>query len=450
MARHAPNARLAALLAEAGWSAGELARAVNAQGMAHGVALRYDRTAVAHWLAGSRPRAPVPALAAAALSRHTGRLITAHDTGLAQTPQAYIPSLHTWPGEADPVKHLVVLTRGDTDPTHRTLLAQSVYTLAAVTVPTWPYDHRMLPVTDGSRASTADVQMLRDMPQVFADLSERHGGAHARSALAMYLADDVSRLLTAPGPLHRELLTVSAQLAHLLAAMTDEAGHPGLAQRYYHTALSLARDAGNRSAYAVTLRAMSTQASRLGHPRYALHLANAAVDTAGSTATPATLAFLLIQRALARAHDQQRHAALADLTAAEMHHERASSPPGPFTAYPRAGLDYQRAQTLFSLGYDTDALAALHASARHRPVGQRRTFALTHATLADALLRTGHLEEACTHWHHFLDHYPHLRSAQIDRALTRLHAGLTPHRRQRHAAAVRERAHTLTDLPTPR
>ncbi len=58
--RRVANAWLGDLLAEAGWSGAELARAVNALGTLHGLALRYDRTAVAHWLSGTRPRRPVP------------------------------------------------------------------------------------------------------------------------------------------------------------------------------------------------------------------------------------------------------------------------------------------------------------------------------------------------------------------------------------------------------
>ncbi|GAB3949668.1 helix-turn-helix domain-containing protein [Streptomyces sparsus] len=87
MARRERNHRLAALLAEAGWSAADLARTVNALVVAQSVALRYDRTAVAHWLTGSRPRPPVPDLVALAFSRRCNRLVTTADTGLTQTSQ---------------------------------------------------------------------------------------------------------------------------------------------------------------------------------------------------------------------------------------------------------------------------------------------------------------------------------------------------------------------------
>ncbi|WP_208638211.1 hypothetical protein [Streptomyces murinus] len=77
-----PNQALRILLAEAGWSGARLAREVNALGAAQGTPYHYDRTTVAHWLTGSRPRPPVPQLVAQALSRRLDRRVRAEDTGL--------------------------------------------------------------------------------------------------------------------------------------------------------------------------------------------------------------------------------------------------------------------------------------------------------------------------------------------------------------------------------
>ncbi|MFE7119642.1 hypothetical protein ACFU99_29920, partial [Streptomyces sp. NPDC057654] len=84
MSRREPNEQLAALLAEAEWSAGALARAVNVLGAARELELHYTRSSVAFWLNGSRPPAPVPEFVAQVLSRRTGRLLAPQDTGLAQ------------------------------------------------------------------------------------------------------------------------------------------------------------------------------------------------------------------------------------------------------------------------------------------------------------------------------------------------------------------------------
>ncbi|MFD8396685.1 hypothetical protein ACFV2N_48000 [Streptomyces sp. NPDC059680] len=291
------------------------------------------------------------------------------------------------------------------------------------------------------------MDALHTISKVVADQTEQHGGRRGRSALAAYLADDVGRVLTADAPAHlcRELFSAAAQLTHLLAMMTDDAGHEGLAQMYYRAALDLARDAGNPAAYAVALRATSAQALRMGHYRHALDLADAAMAV-GAGATGATKAFLLSQQAVARAHDGQRHASITSLVTAETCLERASSVPGPFTAYPRAGFEYQRAQTLLALGLRTEALTALRDSLRHRDSDRRRTSALTEFRLGEVLMAVGHLDEACVHWSRFLDHCPQLRSARIDQALAQVQRKLGRYQEQSQASEVRERARVLTRL----
>ncbi|MFI6638859.1 hypothetical protein [Streptomyces sp. NPDC050504] len=451
MSRHDPNHRLAALLKEADWSAADLARAVNSLGAAQGLDLHYRRTAVAHWLAGSHPQGAVPHLAAQALSQRIRRLVPVEDTGLTPAVREQLLPRPTPFQEADPVLRLNTLARDDADPARRGFLARTAYTLTAVALPGLPA--RIPAQWAGTeqrtgaeqRVHSADIQVLKDMTQTFATLCDRYGGAHARTALAAYLADDATSIASAPAPpvLHRQILVQCAQLTHLLANMTTDAGHQGLAQQYYRAALSLALNADDHTSYAVTLRAMSSQALRLGHAHHAHGLARAAADAAGPDATPATRAFLLAQRALTSAADGDRRGALADLAAAEQEHGRATSPPGPFSAYPQAGLEYQHAQTLYALGDRRGGLAALRDAARHRPSSRRRLYVLTQASLADRLLDAGHLEEACVHLHSLLDHSSQLRSARADKALAHLSHRLRSFPRQRQAAEALERTREL-------
>ncbi|ATL25627.1 regulatory protein [Streptomyces formicae] len=449
MSRHAPNRQLSDLLAEANWSAGDLARAINILGQAARLSLSYDRTSVAHWLAGSRPRAPIPDLAARALSRRSGRVITPEDTGLSQSPSSRAARNPNPLEEGDPLRRLTALCRQDADPARRSPLTASPYTLAALTLPDWTPRPTSTSPNASERAvscSSADVRILQEMAEVFASLCSAHGGGHARSALAAYITDDAERMLVAPATseVHQHLCTAAAQLTHLLGVMTEDAGYAGLAQCYYRTALDLARQADDRATYAITLRTMSLQALSLGHPSQAHTLAQTALDTAGAgTTTAATRSFLLAQRALTYAAVRQPRRSRADLRAADRQHERASSPPGPFTSYPRAGLEYHTARTLNALGEPGPALASLTHAARHRAPAQGKAWALTHARLAEARVNLGQLEAACDHWHTFLDHYPYLHSAQVDQALTRLRqrAGAFP--RQNRAVSLLHRARGL-------
>ncbi|MFJ1643806.1 tol-pal system YbgF family protein [Streptomyces sp. NPDC088258] len=456
MVRDQPNHRLAALLGEAGWSAAELARAVNGLGAAQGLPLRYDRTSVAHWLAGSRPRSPVPTLVASAFSRRSGRLITAEETGLAHYG-ADDPLPPHQSRRDDVLDRLTALCRADTDPTRRIPLAGSAYSLVAATAPAWGGGRPVgaAPARVPAlvpRATAADLRRMQWMILAFADLMERHGGAHARTALTIYVADDTGGVLAAPAlpSLRRELFTGAGQLTHLLGRMSMDAGHQGLAQHYFTASLELAREGDDRRLYAITLRAMSLQALHLGFVQHAWQLADAAVDTAGPRTDPSTRAFLLSQRGLTHAHARRRREAVKDLASAEAQHDRASGPAGPFTLYPRAGLDYQRGRALLALGDPVQAARALETAAGARAGDRHRSSALTRARLAETLLAQGRLEESCVHWDVFLDHYPYLRSATADRALRQLRTSLRGFRHQPHAAAVLRRARSLTPRPRRR
>ena len=314
MERSKGNARLAALLVEARLSAGELARTVNALAAAQQVTLTYDRTSVAHWLKGSKPRHPVPHLVALALSRRTGRPVTVEETGLAPLSSGPVhPRSGAPQSPEDLTRELASLCRADTDPSLRVALVKEIYVPLAG-LPVWrprsPSAERL--PSSASRAAGVDAARLSYLTNFFADLSDRYGGDHARSALAAYTADDVCRLLAFPGSsgLRGCQFAGAAQLVHVLARMTADAGHAHLAQHYYLSALALAEAAGDRKVYAVTLRAMSVQAVRMGFLVQGWEMADLAVRVAHSSCGPAAQAFVFSQRAVVHARLHRRKEAL--------------------------------------------------------------------------------------------------------------------------------------------
>ncbi|MFE4689678.1 hypothetical protein ACFRH6_06440 [Streptomyces sp. NPDC056749] len=446
MARHRRNDQLAALIEESGWSAAQLARAVNALGKAQSLTLRYDRTSVAHWLTGSRPRSPVPHLVSQALSQRLGRLVSPEDAGLSVHPPTR--SAVTDDDALTPVRRLAAVARTEADTSLRGRVLAIPYSLAPLTAVaesredpgvTDPPAHR------GTHVTSFNLHALDDMTEGFSHMFNAYGGAHGRTALAAYLADDATTLLTAVASspsLHRSLLTATARLTHLLALMTADAGHQGLAQEYFRTSLSLSRQSDHATAQAITLRAMSTQAWRLGHIRYAHQLAEAAVTIAKSASelSPAEGTFLHAQYALTLALTHQPGAARAALAKAEDAHPEVATSSGLFTSYSRAGLDYQRAQTLLVLGETAPAVTALRESLRRRHPTHHRQYALTQARLAEILLRTGDLEAACDHWNLFLDHHLRLNSAPVRTAFQQILLLLPRHRAHRQAEETWRRA----------
>ncbi len=428
--RRAPNHQLRVLLDEADWTQGALARAVNALGGEIGADLRYDRTAVAHWLAGTRPRHPVPQLAAEALTRRLGRTISTEAAGFPTAPDE--------PASVDPVGRFVALCRANADATHRTPLQQRPYQVAEAVVPRAP---RLPEPAERLGSRTADTTGLHDAVTFFAASIDTHGGRHARSALAAYLADDVTPLLTAsqPARLRRELLVAASRLAFLLARMYEDGQRHGVAQRYYTHAHWLAGESGDRTSWSVVLRAMSAQAQRLGHLPSALQLADAAA--CGARGAPAAQqSYVQAQLAVALGVSGDRRGALAALNRAERAAERADSGSAPFDRYPRAALLFQTSTVLEALGDLAGALGALRRAAGERAPSDVRGHALTQARCGQLLLRTGRLDEACAAWESFLVARERLRSGDAERALRDMRQALRPHRNRKRAAELLARS----------
>ncbi|MGW8953948.1 tetratricopeptide repeat protein [Streptomyces sp. NPDC055709] len=440
------NRDLQSLLVEAEWTQAALARSVNLLGKEVGLDLRYDRTSVAHWLVGVRPRQQATALLAEAFTRRLRRPITPSMLGLAADPD---DSENRTRDEGSAIESLSELSTTELNAGRAKVMAQEPYHLPQFTPLGVPR------LADGGarqdksgaeqRVGMAHVLALRASVDAFAVVVDSIGGNHGRSSLAALLADAASTWLRAPSPgaVHAELLTSAARLTLLLARMHVDAQAQGLAQRYLRTSLRLAREADDRSTSAIALRVMSAQAHGLGHYREALDLARSAARTA--SAAPAHVrAFTLAQLAVAQAADKDRAHALASLRAAERLAGAADSAPGPFGSYAPGALAYQQAETLGQLGDHRAAIAALRTSLSQRATSEVRSRALTQAQLAERHLRLGHLDAACDAWQLFLDDYPQLGSGKADHSVRTLRQQLAPHRLHAPARATLTRAYALT------
>jgi hypothetical protein len=397
--RWRPDGWLRGLLSEAGWTGQQLAREVNALGAESGLTLRYDRTSVAHWLAGTRPNDPVPELIAEALSRRLGRDVREHPAGGSR------PGPGQQAGEDDAAARLVQLQAG-----RRALHRAGVYTIPPLPAPDWTQATPGRPpglILIPGRIGRDEAEGAQVMGRVFYDADRSFGGGHSVAALAGYLAYDIApKLRTRATHAARQLLfTAATELTYLCAFMYFDLGQHAAAQRYYTAALELAAENHDAGAYATTLRAMSVQAHILGHHRQALDLADAAVSSAPGSIPPGTRAFLHGQVAVAAAGAGDKRTALYHLTRAEsflIHGTDAGAMTG---NYHQASLAHQRAAVLSALGDIPGAARAMAVSVRHRPAAERRSRVITLAELAQLQLRQGHLEEAAATWHQFLDDY---------------------------------------------
>jgi tetratricopeptide (TPR) repeat protein len=454
----APNGRLRGLLAEAGWSGRQLAAAVNAAGREIRLDLHYDRTAVTHWLSGTKPRPPADELVVETLSRRLQRPLTLGSAGFGVAPPARAstakdPPQHDATGAAAAqqlIEGATSVTRGRARRGGHS--EHSLYNTADLLLPNW--SQATADATSNRRGARrlvavrgVDVAAAEDIVRAFHTIDATLGGGQANLALARYLTAHVAPLLqisTTP-TLRRRLLTAATELAYLCAFMHFDDELHGIAQRYYRAALSLATENSDPTSYAITLRALSVQAHLLGHHRHALKLAEAAADSLPPRARPGVTAFVSGQLAVAHAARGDHRGAVAALLAAERQLERADPAERTATmgAYHHSALAHQQAAVHALLGQTRDAVTALEDSIRHRHPSQRRSLAITLARLGEVQLKDGQLDQATATWQRFLEMYPSIHSHRADTALITLKGQLRPYARTSAASAVLRNAAAL-------
>ena len=406
----AGNQRLAALMTEAGFldrsgtiGRKRFARAVTDAATSRGIHKTYSHTYVTRWLNGVTPRdTETRDSITSALSRALGRTVQAAEVGY--TERAKIPTDVglTYPEDAKTAIDQVALLM-DAD-----LAEENAMGMVSTNVSAWIEASlswlvgRPLPLpsgTDQSRVTAADVRRLRSTRDVFDRLDNQFGGGHARRALLAYLRDDLPSLLRAStsAPVQQDLFSAAAEATQLAAWMSYDAGHHGVAQRYFIQALGLADAADDRLLAASILDAMSHQATFLGHFNEAANMARAARLGAVGVSTPILSAhfYAMEARALARLG----HASGCDhaLSAAVKEYDRHTPGEGPgwIQYFDEAELAAEFGHCNRDLGRATHAtnyasLALGTASGQYL----RSDFFAT-MVLADSYFDQGEVEEAC-------------------------------------------------------
>ncbi|MFJ5307081.1 hypothetical protein [Streptomyces sp. NPDC088350] len=400
-----PNARLRALMEETDWTQGGLARAVNAVAAEAGTVLRYDRTTVAHWLAGSHPMPRVQPLACEALSRRCGRVITAEEAGFAgQDP--VVPA-QLAPSEGGGLVGLLHELSGS--------------------VPYRPARTRPASRALGSGRVTgaARTPSTRHSASLFFTRTlQAQGGGFARGTLRTYLAEAVAgQLRGARGRARQERYAEASQLALVLGRMYADDLRNGEAQHCYLTARELAVTAGNRELAVIALRTLSSQAYGLGYLRIADETARAAVSTARDT-PHAVRAFAQAQLAVTAASRGERGEALRALSEAESGVGHGEAGRHPFESYARADFEFQRGEALLALREAAEAVPAFEYALAARTPDDRRGAALTRLRLADVLLPLGRVDETRALERELRDDGDGLRSAAVTRRKQELRRAL--------------------------
>ncbi|MET7409131.1 tetratricopeptide repeat protein [Streptomyces parvulus] len=432
--KRTPNPALEGLLEQARWTRTQLAQQVNRLGPQAGLRISYDRTAVAHWIAGTPPRPEVRPLILEALSARLGRPVTHSEAGLQPAESADgVQSVST-------VDQLVDLGRADMDPSRRGVLITTLFS-AALSVPAFQHTARAAsdPVTPGkaaTRIGASQVASVRSMTERIADILDEFGAGHARPMAAAFLVNTVGPWLKAQASerVRLDMLAAASDLTYLTGWMAMYEKAHGLGQRYYVQALKLADEAADHVTYCRTLRGMSLQAANLRHGRAALELADSAAEAAPS-AGPRLVAFLRGQQAHAAALVGDRRQAHGRLREAERALSMADNRRDAIGGYDQTAYLFHVSHVLVEENDLSGSIKALRQSIRVQPANERQGRVHAHALLAQRQLLHGHLDASCESWARFLDEYEHISSVRGDDHFATMRKELAPYARTR---AVRE------------
>lgn len=446
-----PNRLLQQLIAAAAFSHKGLARRLNDLGAARGTpGLKYDHSSVLRWIAGQRPRDPVPCLLAEIFALRLGRPISPEDLGM---PSMTTPLdlgqefTHTW---KEGVATVTALWRADVE--RRRFLIDSTFAIGAGSVGTvrWltsPPETR--PSGSGlRRVGRADIAAIHEVTRSFSELDNRFGSGRVRSSVVKYLDTAVTPLLQdgsygeASG---RQLAAAAAELTRLAGWMAYDLEQHGLAQRYLIQALRLARGADDHALGAEILAGMAHQAIYMGQHAHALDLARAAQLSARRAGVHTLMSSCHVLEAHA-------HAGLGDGRSCgdSLHRAERSfdvrvpaEEPAWLGYFDEAYLSAKFAHVFRELG---EGERVVRQARRSLDMDGRfvRGKMFNLSLLASGLLQCGELEEACTVASSALHLSGELQSARSRSYAADLYRRLAPYKGEPVVMALHERAREMS------
>ena len=350
-----PNERLVEHFNLSGWSMGEFARLVNRQATRMGAAhVSTDTSRVRRWLAGERPRDPVPRILAALLTEKLGRPVTVDAIGLS-TPGFKAQSDDDAAVEQGPGEALTKFTEMDLM-IRRNGYQQSAPTMGPAVLDrglrTWLLDGTS-PHSGGNSLSVVGIEphpaastgQLGSIPLTLSEIealehsvdrfrawdAERGGGLQRKAVIGQL--NEISPYLdhtysAARADLGRRLSGVVADLAVLAGWISHDVGLEDPAERYFLYAAKAAQVAGDRARAGEALSRAARQRVHLGQPESALEYLRVAT-AATPQGIPRALAMLETVRAWAHASMGNHRATTTSIRAAETYFERDNGEPGP-------------------------------------------------------------------------------------------------------------------------
>ncbi|MBF9129029.1 transcriptional regulator [Plantactinospora sp. S1510] len=439
-----PNTLLDALLDEAGMSRAGFAARINRAGQSNGRITRYDHTSVSRWMNGQRPRAQVPEIICELLSERLSRRITLDDIGMGRPDASHLAPLTGF------IARATALWRSDqerADPTDT-----PVITGMRAIAPVWewenPPEDRDVSRPAGPRVDAGDIAMLRTARTHYESMYRQVGGVATRARVVRFLMEHAAPLLRGSysDQTGRNLFRATGGLAAIAGICGYDSDAQGLAQRYFHQALRLAKASSDRRFGGYVVALLVNQAVFLRDYRQAIAFAEAGLRTAGPHITPALKTDLYVMQAKAFAGlkavtDAHRCMTLAEQTATLI--RREDEPPE--TEYMQPGLvEAQLAEALTSLGELTPARKYAEEAVRTDTHPRGRVHRM--ATLTTVELNRGEVERAAASAVRMVDLAGGMESRRLRDRFDHLRRRLTQQRTAVAAEAV-ERIEEALSVP---
>lgn len=389
-----PNILLDALLDEAGMSHAGLAARINTAGRERGATLSYDHTAIARWIKGQRPRGQVSDLICDILSQRLHRPFSHDDIGMGKPGTLAQPT-----ALAGFVDRATALWRSDQQQRADVQTAPALTGTPAI-LPVWEWENPPEDL-DVSRSGVscvgrADVDMLRAARTRYEQMYRSAGGVATRGRIVGFLSGYTAPLLRASysDTVGRDLYRASGGLVAVAGICAYDSDAQGLAQRYFHHALRLAKASGDRAYGGYVIALLVNQAIHLKDHRQAVAFAEVGLRTAGAHISPALTTDLNAMQAKAFAR-------MGDIPAAHKAMSRAEQAAAlirpdeepPETGYVQPGLvEAQLAEALISLEDWRPARVFAEEAVRTQAHARGRVHRL--ATLTTVDLGRGEVEQA--------------------------------------------------------
>lgn len=420
-----PNTLLDALLDEAGMSRVGLATRVNDAARGRGKPANYDHSSVIRWLKGQRPRGMVPDLICEILASRIGRPLNLEDIGMGtpDTPQPSTPL-------AGFIERSTALWRGDVQQ-RPDLLAAPVITGLPAVGPVWEWENPPEDI-DVSRAGTPrvgvpDVSLLRNARGHYEQMYRKAGGVATRGRVLHFLTTEAAPLLRGAysDATGRELHRAIGGLVAVAGICSYDSDAQGLAQRYFHQALRLAKASSDRAFGGYVIALLVNQALYMREYRQAVAFAEAGLRTAGHAISPALACDLnaMQAKAFSRMGDQSsahRAMAAAETAAGQI---RPDEEPAE-TGYVQPGLlEANLADTLMRLG--DMAPATMYAAEAVATQAHARGRVHRLATLSDCQVRAGDVEQAAATATDVLETMQGMESQRLRERLVKLRRSMT-------------------------